>query len=300
MKNLRVILMASDEIALPVCQAVHNHYTVVAVYTQPPRQKNRGHKYTETPIHQWAKTQDIPVEIPVSLKNTEVMQTFSAYRADCVVLMAYGLILPQAFLDVYPEKFLNIHPSLLPHWRGASPIVYPILHGDTWTGISIMIMTAGMDEGPVLAQLRIPLPLNTTRPVLQSLLAERSADLLIDALPAYIKGYLQAKKQDHTQATYTKKLVKTDGLLDFDGEEAAVLLRKVQAFDPWPGTYFFHNKVRIKVLSACISSDIVPKDVPHTDVTLGIPCKTGYFFPLDVIPEGKKSTTWKQYCTNLS
>ena len=204
-KPLRVIFMGSPEFAVPSLQAVINRgHDIVCVYSQPPRPAGRGKKLRQTAVHDAAEKAGIPVLTPTSLKTEEAQREFASHKADLAVVAAYGLLLPQVILDTPRLGCLNVHASLLPRWRGAAPIHRAILAGDPMTGISIMQMTLGLDEGPVLAREEVAITPDMTSASLHDVLAATGGPLLVEAMEALDRGNSPLKRRMMQQA-YTPK-----------------------------------------------------------------------------------------------
>lgn len=232
----RVVFMGSPEFALPTLRALAAHYPVVGVVTQPDRPAGRGKRLTPPPVKVLAQELGLPLMQPRRLRDPEAMARLREWAPDLIVVTAYGQILRPEVLQLPRYGCLNVHASLLPRWRGASPIQHAILAGDAETGVTIMLMDEGLDTGPILRQRATPVGPEETAGQLSARLAEMGADLLIETLPDYLAGALQPQPQDDSRATYAPLLKKEDGRLDFT-RPAAYLARQVRAFDPWPGTF---------------------------------------------------------------
>jgi methionyl-tRNA formyltransferase len=232
----RVVFMGSPEFAAPTLQALNERFEVAGVVTQPDRPAGRGRKLQASAVKLLAGELGLPTIQPEKLRDEEAMRQLAAWKPDLIVVAAYGQILKPEVLDLPPHGCLNVHASLLPRWRGASPIQAAILHGDEKTGVTIMKMDAGMDTGPVLSQREISIEGDDTGGSLSAKLAALGAELLGETLPAYLSGALKPQPQDEKQATYTKLLKKSDGKLDFE-TSAEELARKVRGYNPWPGAF---------------------------------------------------------------
>lgn len=207
---------------------------VVCVYTQPDRPAGRGRKLQHSPVKELALSHGIPVRQPESLKrDRDERQVLRELAPDLMVVVAYGLILPQSVLDTPPLGCVNVHASLLPRWRGAAPIQRAVLAGDAQTGVCIMRMEAGLDTGPVYHRLAIPIAPDETGGSLHDRLSILGARALIEALPGILDGTSRPEPQDDSHATYARKLDKAEAAIDW-GEPAAAIERRVRAFDPWP------------------------------------------------------------------
>lgn len=231
---MRIIFAGTPEFAAPTLRALlASSHTVVAVYTQPDRPAGRGRKLRASPVKELALAQNIPVEQPLSLKTAAAQAGLAAYAPDLMVVVAYGLILPQAVLDRPRHGCVNVHASLLPRWRGAAPIQRAILAGDAQTGVTLMQMEAGLDTGPMLATVACPITASESAADLHDRLANLGGELLAAHLDALLSAGMQPERQDDGLATYASKLEKAEAELDWT-QPAAALLRQVNAFNPWP------------------------------------------------------------------
>lgn len=206
---------------------------VLAVYTQPDRPAGRGKKLQASPVKQLALQHHLPIHQPQSLKTPDAQAELAAYQADVMVVVAYGILLPQAVLDVPRYGCINVHGSLLPRWRGAAPIQRALWAGDAETGVAIMQMEAGLDTGPVLLEARLPITAEDTSATLYDKLAKLGPAALLETLHNLEALQPHAKTQDDAAATYAKKLSKEEAQLDWQ-QPAAALERWVRAFNPWP------------------------------------------------------------------
>jgi len=232
---LRVVFAGTPEFSVPCLEACRaSGAEVVAVYTQPDRPAGRGRKLTPSPVKQAALAAGIPVEQPESLKSQEARDTLAAWRADLMVVVAYGLILPRKVLALPRLGCWNVHASLLPRWRGAAPIQRAILAGDTESGVDLMQMEAGLDTGPVLLERRTPIERADTGGSLHDRLSALGAEVLAEGLRRAMAGETPSPRaQPEDGVTYAHKLDKAEAKLDFQ-RDALSLERQVRAFDPWP------------------------------------------------------------------
>lgn len=231
---LKIVFAGTPDFAAAALSALlESPHQVVAVYTQPDRPAGRGRKLKASPVKEVALEHDVPVHQPESLKGADEQQVLKDLDADVMVVAAYGLLLPQAVLDIPRYGCLNIHASILPRWRGAAPIQRAILAGDGKTGITIMQMDAGLDTGDMLHVRTTPIGPNDTAATLHDRLAGLGAEALLEALDMLGEGSLEPVAQDDTRSTYAKKLHKSEAAIDW-GRPAAELQRQVQAFNPWP------------------------------------------------------------------
>lgn len=231
---MRIVFAGTPAFAVPSLRAAHAHHEVVAVYTQPDRPAGRGRGLTPSPVKLEAMQRGIPVFQPLSMKKAATRETLRALEPDLMVVVAYGLILPQAVLDIPRYGCWNVHASLLPRWRGAAPIQRAIEAGDTETGVCLMRMEAGLDTGPVLLSQRTPIGEQETGGQLHDRLSELGARVLADGL-GLLRAELMpiARPQPEEGVTYAHKLEKHEARLDWS-QPAHVLARRVRAFEPWP------------------------------------------------------------------
>lgn len=256
---LRIIYMGTPQFAVPPLETLIENaapgkvlpegYELVTVITRPDKPVGRGQAIIYSPVKQTALAHNIPVWQPGSLKKPENIATLALYSADLYIVAAFGQILPQAVLDQPRYGTLNIHASLLPKYRGVSPISEAILQGDGETGVTIMLLDAGVDTGPILLKKSIPLSGNETTATLTPKLAELGAQALLETLPRWIGGEIVPEPQDLEKASHTHMLHKEDGHISWE-QPAAVLARKVRAYNPWPAAYTSWGGKLLKILSA--------------------------------------------------
>ncbi len=231
---MRIVFAGTPDFAVPTLAALAaSPHETVAVYTQPDRPAGRGRKLRPSPVKALATELGLPVAQPASLRDPDAQARLAEYRPDLMVVVAYGLILPQAVLDLPPRGCVNLHASLLPRWRGAAPIQRAILAGDPETGVTLMQMEAGLDTGPMLASVRCPIGEQDTAGELHDRLARLGAELLASHLDDLAAGRLVPVPQPEDGVTYAEKLDKSEAPLDWR-RDAAALLRQVNAFNPWP------------------------------------------------------------------
>ncbi|MGH2583273.1 MAG: methionyl-tRNA formyltransferase [Anaerolineales bacterium] len=242
----RVVFMGSPEFALPTLKALASHHEVAGVVTQPDRPAGRGKKLSPLPVKMLAERLEIPVIQPVRLKEPEAVSQLRDWDPEAIVVAAFGQILRQEVLDLPKYGCINVHASLLPRWRGASPIQAAILHGDKETGVTIMLMDAGLDTGPILSQRATRIKDDDTAGSLSEKLAGLGAKLLIETLPDYFSGKLQPRPQPSKGVTNAPLLKKADGELDLH-KSARELERQVRAFNLWPGPFTMWNGSPLKI-----------------------------------------------------
>lgn len=244
---MRIVFMGTPDFALETLKALEaTEHEIIAVYSQPPRAKGRGHKIQLTPVHAYAQKQGWPVFTPKNFKDKKDTTLFEEHNADIAVVVAYGLLLPKIVLDAPTRGCINVHASLLPRWRGAAPIQRAIEAGDTLSGISIMQMREGLDTGPIILQETVKLQADTTAFMLHNTLAEAGARLCVKALalPTWTTS-----AQSKEGITYAHKLNKSESALDFN-QSATVLECKIRAFTPFPSATVTLFGEKIKVLAA--------------------------------------------------
>ncbi|MYM56768.1 methionyl-tRNA formyltransferase [Thalassovita mangrovi] len=269
---MRVIFMGTPDFSVPVLDAlVDAGHDVAAVYCQPPRPAGRGKKDRPTPVHARALELGLEVRHPVSLKSPEEQVAFADLNADVAVVVAYGLILPQAILDAPKHGCLNIHASLLPRWRGAAPIHRAIMAGDAETGICIMQMEAGLDTGPVLLRETTPIGAEETTAGLHDRLSEMGAKLIVEALARLDE--LTPEVQPEQGVTYAHKIDKAEAAIDWTAP-AEEVDRKIRGLSPFPGAFIEHDGQRIKLLASRLA-DGSGEPGELLDDQLTVACGTG-------------------------
>ena len=248
--SLNIIFAGTPDFAATHLKAlIDSNHNVIAVFSQPDRPAGRGNKLTASPVKQLAIENNLPVYQPTTLKTEENQRIIANLNADIMIVVAYGLILPQAVLDMPKLGCLNVHGSLLPRWRGAAPIQRACWAGDSETGITIMQMDAGLDTGDMLYKLACPIESSDTSATLYEKLAKLGPQALLETLTLITQGKIKPEKQQQSQATYAEKLSKQEAKLDWN-LSAKQLERCVRAFNPWPVSYFEVNGEPVKVWQA--------------------------------------------------
>jgi methionyl-tRNA formyltransferase len=296
--RLRLVFMGAARFAVPTLDALAGAgHDIAAVYSQPPRPAGRGRKERPTPVHARAEELGLPVATPASLKDPAEQVTFAALGLDAAVVAAYGLILPQAILSAPKLGCINLHPSLLPRWRGAAPAAHAILSGDAETGMTIIQMDTGLDTGPILAQRRVPMPLRATTASLEDDLAVLGAAMLLEVLDAVTAGNARPRAQGEDGATYASKFAKEDGRLDWS-QPAEALDRIVRALSPWPGAFFDLEDTTVKVLEAePADGSGMPGTLLDRDMTVA--CGEGALRLVTVQRAGKPATDGAAFLRGL-
>ncbi|PHM67103.1 methionyl-tRNA formyltransferase [Xenorhabdus sp. KJ12.1] len=291
--SLRIIFAGTPDFAAHHLAALlKSQHKIVGVLTQPDKPAGRGKKLTPSPVKVLAEEHHVPVFQPITLRTEESQQWVMEQQADIMVVVAYGLILPQAVLDIPPLGCLNVHGSLLPHWRGAAPIQRAIWAGDKETGVTIMQMDAGLDTGDMLLKATCPITHEDTTASLYDKLADIGSDALLNTLSLITSGDSQPESQNNILATYAEKLSKDEARMDWN-LSAIQLERCVRAFNPWPISYFLIDEQPIKVWEAHAidgKSNQIPGTILHSDKK-GIQVATidGILNITQLQPPGKKA-----------
>jgi methionyl-tRNA formyltransferase len=284
----KIVFMGTPDFAVPTLQALIQQHTVIGVVTQPDRPAGRGNEVKMSPVKQVALAHGIPVFQPEKIRRPAALETLRQWHADAYVVAAFGQILPQALLDIPPQGSINVHGSLLPRWRGAAPIHAALRAGDPETGITIMLMDAGLDTGPMLSKRAIPIAPDETAQTLHDKMAQLGAELLIETLPRYFSGELLPQPQDETLVTYAPQIAKDEGRIDWS-QPAVVIERLVRAFTPWPGTFTFWQGKQLKIHSGTVASGNAPiGQVIEHNGQLAIGTGDGLYMPHEMQLEGKK------------
>jgi len=285
-KNYRLAFFGTPEIAVSILKELEKAKIIPdLIITNPDAPVGRKQTLTPPPVKVWAEEKKTPLLQPTSLKTDTFKEILEKTTWDLFIVAAYGKIIPQTILDLPKFGTLNVHPSLLPKFRGASPIRSALLADDKETGVSIMLMDDKMDHGPIVAQEKTPnlsdnWPINGE--ILDEIMAKHGGELLVKTLPNFLARKITPKAQDHKKATFCNKIEKNDSELKIDplnlpvGEDAYQIILKIQAFAGWPETYFLYNNKRFKIKKASLD-------------------KNGKLDIERIIPEGKKETDFKLY-----
>jgi len=246
----RVVFMGTPEFAVPSLRALlEAGYDLVAVYTREDQPAGRGQRLEASPVKRYALAQGLPLWQPKSLRTPDEQVALADLAPDLIVVAAYGLILPKTVLGIPSKGCINVHGSLLPRYRGAAPIAAAILAADQEAGVSIMLMDAGVDTGPILSRNGLRITPEDTTGSLTIKLAGLGADLLVDTLPAWLRGDLVPRAQPEEGATLSPRITKEDGRIDWS-EPAELIARKVRAYQPWPSAFTTWRGQTLKILKA--------------------------------------------------
>lgn len=300
-KNLKVVFMGTSDLSEAILESlIDNEYNLVGVFTKPDTKVGRKQEIIEPLVKKMAKEKNIPVFQPVKFKDegTEALKNLSP---DLVVVAAYGKIIPKIALEIPKFGFINVHVSILPKYRGASPIQNALLAGEKETGVTIMLMDEGVDTGDILAQEITPIESDDTTESLMTKMASVGANLLIKTLPLWIEGKIEPKKQTHQDATHCQMINREDGKISWS-DSAENIHNKYRAFTPWPGVFTFWKNgskiVRLKLNS--ISKTDSNKDYQIGEVfqignEVAIQTNEGAIILREIQKEGKKSSDLKSF-----
>ena len=251
----KIIFMGTPLFCVPILKSLHqNDYNIAAVYTQPPQKSNRGQKINISPIQSISETLNIEYRTPKTLKdNTEENKFLKNLNADLAIVCAYGQVIPKNFLKLTKKGFVNIHASILPSWRGAAPIQRAIMNLDSETGISIMKINEELDSGPVSNIYKIKIDKNDNTQEISEKLSFLAAEKILDNIDDILEDKAKFVEQDHSKATYAKKIHKAESQIDWD-EDASKIIGKINGLFPSPGASFTFNNERYKILKAKIGN----------------------------------------------
>jgi len=278
----RLIFFGSSDFGLPSLERLMHdkHWQVVGVVSQPARPVGRGQIMTPTPVASFATSHGLLLYTPPSIRNPESTAWMKAQRPDAFLVAAYGLIVPPAILDLVAGHAINIHASLLPKYRGAAPIQASIFHGDPVSGISFMVMTPQLDDGPIIEQYPVPIEPQERALALQHRLSQIAAEHITDVMARVTHDTLMPTPQNESDATYAPKLTREDGRCLWD--DATSEVRRLRAYDPWPGCWTMLGEERVQILDATAietTSGKVPGSIVEVSGQLGVACTSGVFIP---------------------
>ena len=286
--------MGTPEFSVPSLDAIiKNKFNIAQVYTQPPKKSKRGQKIKPSPIEEFSKKNKLNCRSPLNLNTDEEYEIFKKLSSDIVIVVAYGKIIPKKFLKIPKFGFINIHASLLPKWRGAAPIQRSIMNMDKKIGISIMKIEEKLDSGPVLISKEFILDKNATYGEIEKKLSLEGSNLLIESLKIILTEDPKFIAQDHSKATYAKKIDKNETKIDWT-DEANKVLAHIHALSPSPGAWFEFKKERFKVLKAKVSSES-GKSGCVLDENLTIGCLKNSVQILELQRQGKNKQTNKEF-----
>ena len=303
MSAATILFAGTPDFAQVSLQAlVENGYAPAVVLTQPDRRAGRGKQLTASPVKSYAQSVEIKVWQPETLRDAGIAADIAALKPDLMVVAAYGLILPQAVLDIPARGCVNVHASLLPRWRGAAPIQQAILNGDEETGICLMQMEAGLDTGPVYVRGAIPIGADETAGELHDRLAKLGGELLVSYMAELLQGKIEAVPQDDANATYAAKISKADAAIDWSADATAIL-RQIRAYNPVPGAYFETNGESVK----CWRGELLPdldgqcgQVISAGKAGIDVACGRGGIRLVEVQRPGRKRISGREFASQNS
>ncbi|MDP3245116.1 MAG: methionyl-tRNA formyltransferase [bacterium] len=303
-KNSRLVFFGTSNFAVPVLRAlVENNWLIAGVVTQPDKPAKRGLKMEASPVKKVAQELKLKIIQPENLNKPEIAEELKHLKAKVGVLVSFGKIVSQCIIDIFPRGILNLHPSLLPKYRGPSPIQAAILNGDEETGVSVMLLDAKMDHGNIIESqksIRRPADKNQNYFELEKELAKNGAELLKEVLPRWLEGKIKPQEQDDNAATYTKIIKKEDGRIDWR-KSAEEIERRIRAFNPWPGTWTMWQGKRLKILQAGVVKSpselaLVPGSIVRAkNGPIRVICGQNGLELIHVQLEGKKAVSAQEF-----
>ena len=298
---MRIIFMGSPQFSVPSLeQLIINNYQVVAVYTRPDRPAGRGRGLAVTPVKTAALKWGLPVIQPENLKSQEALAELAGFKPDVIIICAFGQILTQPLLDIPPRQCLNVHFSMLPRHRGASPVAAAILAGDAFAGVSIQLVKVKLDTGPLLASAAVPISHMDNTGSLTDKLSIVGAHLLQEALTGWLRGEINPIPQDESRSTYFGQVKKSDGEIDWQ-LAAEDIWRRVRAYYPWPGCYTCWKGKQLKINEAFVLPGESNRDagrviaLPDSEGVVGIVTGNGILGVLNIQYAGKKAMTAAEF-----
>ncbi|HSR88946.1 MAG TPA: methionyl-tRNA formyltransferase [Candidatus Udaeobacter sp.] len=287
MQKVKTVFFGTQEFATTILQGLldSNIVSVETVFTQPDKKVGRKQTIEESPVKKLALKYNIPVEQPESLKNCELRTE----NCELAIVAQYGLMIPKKIIDSFPKGTINVHGSLLPTYRGASPIQMALVNGEKETGVTIMLMDEKMDHGSILSQKKMVIDPDDTYTTLAAKMAVEGSNLLVNTLPQWLSGELKAQEQNENQATFTKLLSKEDGLVDFNKTNDEIY-NQYRGLTPWPGIWCMRNNKRLKLLKIAKSDKNITAGEPLAEnKRIFIGCSQGSIEILELQLEGKGS-----------
>ena len=295
----KIVFMGTPEFSVKILDSLHrSEYEVVYVYTQPPKKSNRGMKTNISPIHAYAKKNNLNIRHPITLNSEEEFNFFKSINAEIVIVVAYGQIIPKKYLDIPKYGFINIHASLLPKWRGAAPIQRAIMNLDKETGISFMKITNDLDAGPVMNTFKIDIRENESSIDISNKLSELSAYKIINAINEIFNDKSKFIEQVHSLATYAKKIKKEEGKIDWN-RNSHEIIAIINGLNPSPGAWFVFKNQRYKVWKAeSIDKKGSPGEILNDEFVIA--CKDKAIKFNQIQKEGKKKLFLKEFLLGIN
>ena len=295
----KIVFMGTPEFSVKILDTLHkSDFEVVYVYTQPPKKSSRGMRTNISPVHTYAKKNNLNLRHPITLNSEEEFNFFKSINAQIIIVVAYGQIIPKKYLDIPKYGFINIHASLLPKWRGAAPIQRAIINQDYETGISIMRITEELDSGPIFAKYNIKIKDYDTSETVSKNLSQIAANNIINDIDNIFKNNSKFSEQDHKLATYATKIKKNESKIDWNSE-ADKIIAKINGLNPSPGAWFIYNDKRYKVWRA---KKNLNKGKPGQilDKSFTIACKDGSIVLNEIQKEGKNRLMLDQFLLGMN
>ena len=291
---LKIIFMGTPEFAVPILKSINkSKHKILCVYTQPPKRGKRGLKVNFSSIYETSKKLKLNLRHPFSLDNEKEIEYLKKINPDLVVVVAYGKLIPSKILDLEGIKFINIHPSLLPKWRGAAPIQRSLIEMDKETGISIMKIVSKLDAGPYMSQIKIKIDKDDNYQSLSEKLSFLGSKMILDALEKIEKNDLKWVDQVESKASYAKKIEKKESEINWN-MPADKIIAKIKGLNPYPGVWFKHNLSKFKIIDA-IEINQIGKAGEIIDNNLTVACKKNSIRILLIQKEGKKILKTKDF-----
>lgn len=292
--SLKIVFMGTPEFSIPALSLIKkSSHKIICVYSQPPKKSYRGQKVHLTPVHEFAKKENLLIRTPNEIDSHEEYKILNDLKPDIVIVVAYGKKIPKKFLSIPKYGFINLHASLLPKLRGAAPIQRSILNLDKFTGVSIMKIEEEIDSGPVINKLSVKIDATINAETLSKKLSIMGSKLLISSVDEIVQGKANFKEQDHSIATFAKKITKEESKIDWN-ENAINIIAKINGLYPFPGAWFLFRGARHKVLKASLV-DISGEAGKVLDKNLIIGCKKKSIKILEIQREGKKKQNAKDF-----
>lgn len=289
---MNIVFMGTPAFAVPTLLALIEKYqskSISAVYTKPPKPQGRGQTIQKSPIHLLAEKHNIPVLTPVNFKQSTDLEQLKSLNPDIIIVVAYGLIIPKSVLDIPKMGCINLHPSLLPRWRGAAPIQHTILSGDKESAICTMLMDEGMDTGDLLLVKKFTINEDMTSYTLHDYCANEGAKLMIETIEGIINKSIKPQKQSDNGVTYASKITRENERLNFN-QPAYMVNCQIRTFSPRPGAFFEYKGEVIKIIQADFDQNFQHQYLPGTVINeqLYIACTQGILKPTLLQREGRK------------
>ena len=291
----KIVFMGTPEFSVPTLKLlVKSSFKVEYVYTQPPKKSLRGQKVNPSPVQKAARELNIKVRNPVSLRKKEEYEFFKSLSPKIVIVVAYGQIIPKNFLNLSDKGFINLHPSILPKWRGAAPIQRSIMNSDKETGISIMKITEDLDAGPYMKQVKVNIDEQTNAKILSEKLSKLGAQTIVECINLINKNKYKFINQNHGKATYAEKIKKSESKIDWNNC-AKNILAKINALNPHPGAWFEYSGERYKIFKAVIKENNrgLPGEVINDELT--VRCGDKSIQILEIQKQGKSRLSLEKF-----